>query len=61
MIYTTQQAAELLGISQRRVQAAVKSGVLQARKVGRDWQITGKAIEAYRVEHLGKPGRPGRE
>ena len=57
MSYTTQQAASQLGISRQGVIKAIRRGALRAKKVGRDWQISARAIEQYRIEHLGKPGR----
>lgn len=59
MSYTTQEAAEQLGISRQAILKAIDRKTLRAKKVGRDWQISGKAIEQYRAEHLGKPGRRG--
>lgn len=59
MSYTTQQAAEQLGISRQGIIKAIRRGTLSAKKVGRDWQISARAIETYRIEHLGKPGRRG--
>ena len=57
MPYTTQQAANQLGIGRQAILKAIKRGTLKARKVGRDWQISARAIEQYRADHLGKPGR----
>jgi excisionase family DNA binding protein len=58
--FTTQQAADQLGISRQGIIKAIKRGTLKARKVGRDWQISARAIEQYRIDHLGKPGRKGK-
>ena len=57
---TTQQVADQLRVSRQAILKAIKRGTLKARKVGRDWQITSHAIEQYRIEHLGKPGRKGK-
>lgn len=52
---TTKQAAEALGVSIRRVQAMITAGTLKASKVGRDWQISERAVEKAKGR---KPGRP---
>lgn len=54
---TTQQAADLLGVSRQAVQRAIKRGTMAAEKIGRDYFLTREAIEDYREKHLGKPGR----
>ncbi len=56
---TTSQAAEKLGISQRRVQALITSGRLPAQKIGRDWLIRESDLEVVRERKTGYPkGRP---
>jgi excisionase family DNA binding protein len=52
---TTAQAADELGVSQRRVQAMIEAGQLTASKYGRDWMISMVALNAVRDR---KPGRP---
>jgi excisionase family DNA binding protein len=42
---TTAEAAIALGTSERNVRYLCKRGTLKARKVGRDWLISVKAIE----------------
>lgn len=54
---TTKQAAEALSVSVRRVQAMIKSGLLKARKAGRDWQLSPKAV-AQLASQERKGGRP---
>lgn len=54
---TTNDAATALGISRRGVLMAIRRGSLPATKRGRDWWITQTAIESYRAERLGRPGR----
>ena len=54
----TQKAAELLGVSQRRVSALIESGKLKASRVGNMWVIAPADLEAVRVR---KPGRPPAE
>jgi excisionase family DNA binding protein len=60
MPYTTLEAADLLGVSRQAILKAIDRKTLRAKKVGRDWQISSKAIETYRAEHLGKRGRPSK-
>lgn len=45
---TTDEAAELLGLSRRQVQHLIKTGVMKAEKRGRDYWITPAALEAVR-------------
>lgn len=54
-LLTTEEAAERLGITKRRVQAMIRSERLLAEKMGRDWFINEEdlALVADR-----KPGRP---
>ena len=56
-MYTTEQAAAILGISARRVRALVKEGRLSAQKAGRDWLIDEHEVE-QRNRTGAKPGRP---
>ena len=53
----TKEAAERLEITQKRIQALIKSGRLPANKVGRDWLIKEKDLELVRER---KPGRPAK-
>ena len=55
-LFSTREAAAILGISERRVRALIIEGRLSAQKVGRDYVIEEKAIKTVRV--YGKPGRP---
>lgn len=43
---TTNEAAELLGVTRQRVQQLINDGQLPSRKVGRDRLIPAKAVEA---------------
>lgn len=52
---TTQEAAERLGVSIRRVQALIQSGQLRAEKIGRDYIIREEDLEQVLNR---KPGRP---
>lgn len=52
---TTKQAADRLGVSERRVQALVKSGVLEARKLSGVWAISEASVE-HRLANVNKAG-----
>lgn len=54
-LLTVDQAADELGVTPRRVRALIKAERLAAEKVGRDWLIKPKDLEAVRDR---KPGRP---
>ena len=50
---TTDEAADLMGISARRVRHHAASGRIIARRAGRDWQIDADSARSYR---RGGPG-----
>ena len=52
---TTLQAAELLGVSVRRIQAMITSGRLPAEKLGRDWMIDKKDLRKLKHRKAGRP------
>jgi excisionase family DNA binding protein len=56
-VLTTEQAANKLKISRRRVLALIKSGKLKATQFGRAWVVDPKDLAAVRVR---RPGRPPR-
>jgi excisionase family DNA binding protein len=45
---TVTAAAALLGVTPQRVRHMIQSGILQAEKFGRDWQIDGESVEIRR-------------
>lgn len=53
---TTAEAAQALGVTDARVRAMVRSGVLDARKEGRDYRIFVESVRA----RLNAPHRAGR-
>lgn len=55
-LLSTDQAAERLGISGRRVRALIAEGKLQATYVGGGYIIEESALDAVKV--YGKAGRP---
>jgi excisionase family DNA binding protein len=56
-VLTTQQAADVLGVTRRRVRQMIAQGTLPALKFGRDYQIREGDAEALRD----RPGRWKRE
>ncbi|MFC2022821.1 helix-turn-helix domain-containing protein [Chloroflexota bacterium] len=38
-MYSTEEAAEKLGLSQAHVRLLVRTGIIKAKKVGRDWVV----------------------
>ena len=58
-IYNTKKAAEIKGITERRIRQMIKDGVLKAEKLGRDWIIQDEELE--KVQTHGKAGRPRKE
>jgi excisionase family DNA binding protein len=55
-ILSTAEAAERLGLSPRNVRWLIATGVLPARRVGRDWAILATDLGRARGRRL--PGRP---
>ena len=54
-IIGTAEAAKRLGVNPSRVRALIDSGRLKAIKVGREWLINPKDLDAVKNR---KPGRP---
>ena len=54
---TVADACEMLGIGKTRVHQLIKSGVLEAEKIGNTWLIDGRSIEA-RKKAGARAGRP---
>lgn len=57
---TTHQAAQLLGVSERRVQALVRDGAIAAQKVSGIWLISEDSIKERIATVSKKGGRPAR-
>ena len=55
-LLTTKQAAEKLGVSERRVRALIAEGKLAAHQLGREYAIEEKALA--NVKTYGRAGRP---
>ena len=58
-LLTTQETAQLLGISDGRVRRMILDGILKAEKFGRSNMI--KKSDAEKVKIYGKVGRPKKE
>jgi excisionase family DNA binding protein len=52
---TTNQAATILQVSRRRVEALITAGRLPAQKFGRDWLIRETDLELVKVRYPGRP------
>lgn len=46
---TTGQAADALGVSERRVRQLADAGTLAGRKLGRQWQLDPESVQARRL------------
>ena len=57
---TQTAAAEILGVSRRRVRQLREEGRLRSEKVGRDWLVDAENVRAY-AETARRPGKPRRE
>lgn len=55
---TLTEAAAQLGVTPDTLRQQIAAGKLKARKAGRDWTVTPREVERYRVESLGRVGRP---
>ena len=55
---TLTEAADQLGLAASTLRHQVQAGRLRARLVGKTYIVSGREVERYRREHLGKLGRP---
>lgn len=55
-LLNTSEAAERLGVSERRIRSLITEGKLEAQKFGRDYAIEESALKKATV--YGKRGRP---
>lgn len=56
-LLTTTAAAQILGISSRRVREMIATGLLTGSKHGRDWMVTEESVKARAKNNPG-PGQP---
>jgi excisionase family DNA binding protein len=47
---TLNEAATILGVQADTLRRQIHLGKLKARKVGRDWTVTAREVERYRIE-----------
>ena len=50
------EAAKQLGIDGETLRQQIKNGALEGSRMGHFWVTTQEAVEAYRRDHLGRPG-----
>lgn len=55
---TLAEAAQILGLSARTLRHQAQIGRMKAKLVGKTYTVTDREIERYRLEQMGKPGRP---
>lgn len=58
--YTTETAAEYLGVTPARIRQLIMEGRLKSLKYGRDHLIQEVDLQGYTAGGKKKPGRPGR-
>ena len=57
-LLNTAQAAQVLGVSARRVRAMIEDGTIPAHRIGREYAILESDLST--VKTYGKPGRPAK-
>jgi excisionase family DNA binding protein len=56
---TTQQAAEILGVSERTIQRYAEQGVLRAERIGlRTWLVREADLRRLKRPKVGRPKKP---
>ena len=53
-MYSTREAAEILGLSQVHVKLLARKGVIKAKKLGRDWVVLDLNYTRKRKPKVGK-------
>lgn len=59
-VMTTDQVAELLGVTRRMVRYWANRGTLPAQKIGRDWVFLTQDVHAFAATWQRRRGRPPR-
>lgn len=57
-LLTTEQAAEIIGVSAHEVRRLCRAGLLPATRVGPTWVLETRVVETYRRRQRGSPKRP---
>jgi excisionase family DNA binding protein len=52
---TTQEAAEILGVTRQHIAYLIREGIIKGQKIGRDWLTTRSAVQDY-LKNRPKPG-----
>jgi excisionase family DNA binding protein len=60
-LLTTKEAAELLGVTPRRVTAMIQSEQLPAEKFGRDYLIQERDLKQVADRKVGRPRKSGKK
>ncbi len=58
MAWTTEEAADYLGVTKNMVARLCRDDVLTATKHGRDWDIDPESVVVYKISPKNKGGRP---
>lgn len=58
-IYNTKKAAEIKGVSERRIRQMIQDEIIKAEKIGRDWIIEETELEKVKVYK--QSGRPSKD
>jgi len=61
MVYSVAEVAEILKLHPKTVLRHIRSGRLEATRVGRGWRITSAALRAYSHGELVRPAAPAPE
>lgn len=56
-VISVEAAAELLGVSPRRVRVLCEAGRLVARRLGREWAVWEPSVRAFTPRPVGQPPR----
>lgn len=65
-LYTANEVADMLGVTERTVRTYIKSGALQAQKIGGEWAVSEDNVKAFlhgpkpaaAVDIIGTGGQP---
>lgn len=47
ILFTVQETAEILRVKERTIYNYIKSGKLDANKIGKEWKISREALQAF--------------
>jgi excisionase family DNA binding protein len=55
---TLTEAGAQLGLSPATLRSQIRNGALRGTMIGKTWTVTPREVERYRLNRLGKRGRP---